>query len=190
MSRFLWFTVYMLRLRCYKAKLVKTRCYQQGIGQFEPRFQGKGSSRGNIFWFLQNQTHFAIRQCKLHRATYRRFDTIPACADGRTDGQADRQTDGIAVASTALAMRALRRAVKTRRERETKLIFHLLAATPHWAIALIFGTRGDIADVNAATPNFVVIVSSILNLRHPSFDIIHRLSWSPLQQCKHCRDIL
>jgi len=29
------------------------------------------------------------------------------------DGQTDRQTDGIAVASTALAMRALRRAVKT-----------------------------------------------------------------------------
>ena len=44
----------------------------------------------------------------MHRATSRRFDTIPAC-DRRTDGQ----TDGIAVASTALAMRAWRRAVKT-----------------------------------------------------------------------------
>ena len=33
-----------------------------------------------------------------------RFDTIPAC---------DGQTDGTAVASTALAMRALRRAVKS-----------------------------------------------------------------------------
>jgi len=32
--------------------------------------------------------------------------------DGQTDGQTDRQTDGIAVASTVLAMRALRRAVK------------------------------------------------------------------------------
>jgi len=32
--------------------------------------------------------------------------------DGRTDGWTD--TDGIAVASTALVMRALRRAVKTR----------------------------------------------------------------------------
>jgi len=30
-----------------------------------------------------------------------------------TDGQTDRRTDGIAVASTALATRALRRAVKT-----------------------------------------------------------------------------
>jgi len=37
----------------------------------------------------------------------RRFDTIPAC-----DGRADGQTDEIAVASTTLAMRALRRAVK------------------------------------------------------------------------------
>ena len=25
-----------------------------GVGQFEPRFQGKGLSLGNIFWFLQN----------------------------------------------------------------------------------------------------------------------------------------
>jgi len=36
--------------------------------------------------------------------------------DRRTDGRTDRQTDGIAVASTALAMRALRRAVKTEKE--------------------------------------------------------------------------
>ena len=31
--------------------------------------------------------------------------------DGQTNGRTDRQTDGIAVANTALAMRALRRAV-------------------------------------------------------------------------------
>ena len=47
----------------------------------------------------------------MHRATCRRFDTIPAC-DGRTDGQTDGKTDGLAIASTALAMRALRRAVR------------------------------------------------------------------------------
>jgi len=44
-------------------------------------------------------------------APCRRFDTIPCV--WQTDGQTDRQTDGIAVASTALAMRALRRAVKS-----------------------------------------------------------------------------
>ena len=32
--------------------------------------------------------------------------------DGQTDGRTDRETDGIAVASTALAMRALQRAVE------------------------------------------------------------------------------
>jgi len=36
--------------------------------------------------------------------------------DSHTDGQTDRQTDGIAIASTALAMRALRRAVKINRK--------------------------------------------------------------------------
>ena len=34
--------------------------------------------------------------------------------EGRTDRQTDRQIDGIAVAGTALAMRALRRAVITK----------------------------------------------------------------------------
>jgi len=31
-------------LRRYKAKCVKTRCLQEGVSQFEPRFQGEGSS--------------------------------------------------------------------------------------------------------------------------------------------------
>jgi len=35
---------YLLRLRRYKAKCVKTRCLQEGVSQIEPRFQGKGSS--------------------------------------------------------------------------------------------------------------------------------------------------
>ena len=43
-----------LRLRSYKAKRVKTRCYQERVGHLEPRFQGKGSSLRNIFCFLQN----------------------------------------------------------------------------------------------------------------------------------------
>ena len=45
------------------------------------------------------------------RYTFCRFDTIPACGR-QTDRRTDGQTDGIAVASTALAMRALWRAVK------------------------------------------------------------------------------
>ena len=46
-------------------------------------------------------------------APCRRFDTIPA---------RDGQTDGIAVASTALAMRALRRAVKINMVAGTQLV--------------------------------------------------------------------
>jgi len=36
------FFFYLLRLRCYKAKCVKTHCLQEGVGQIEPRFQGEG----------------------------------------------------------------------------------------------------------------------------------------------------
>jgi len=70
-------------LRRYKAKGVKTRCYQEGVGQLERRFQGEGVVPWEYFLVC---TSFAIRQYKLHRATCRCFDTIPAC-DGRTDRQ-------------------------------------------------------------------------------------------------------
>ena len=43
-----------LTLTRYKAKRVKTHCFLEWVGQFQPRFQGKGSSLGNIFWFPQN----------------------------------------------------------------------------------------------------------------------------------------
>jgi len=75
----------------------------------EPRFQGEGVVPGEYFWFPQTR-HILLSEsanCTVLRAVvltqYRRV----------TDGQTDRQTDGNAIASTALAMRALRRAVKT-----------------------------------------------------------------------------
>jgi len=40
---------YLLPLRRHKAKRVKTRCYQEGVGQFEPRFQGEGVVPGEMF---------------------------------------------------------------------------------------------------------------------------------------------
>ena len=40
------------------------------------------------FTYLLTYLHFAIQRCKLHRATCRRFDTIPAC-DRRTDGRTE-----------------------------------------------------------------------------------------------------
>ena len=64
------------------------------------------SSLGNIFLVSTKLDTFCYPT--VLRATCRHFDTIPAC-----DGRTDRQTDVIAVAGTALAMRALRRAVKT-----------------------------------------------------------------------------
>ena len=71
------------------------------------QYLGGGSSLGNIFGFyktrhilLSDSVNFtelcAVVLCS-------RFDVVPAC--GR---QTDGQTDGIAIASTALAMLALR----------------------------------------------------------------------------------
>jgi len=38
----------------YKAKCVKTRWLQEGVGHLEPRFQGEGVVPEKNFWFLQN----------------------------------------------------------------------------------------------------------------------------------------
>jgi len=67
---------------------------------------------GDYFFGFYKTRHILLSNSANRPATCHRFDTIPAC-DGQTDGQTVGRTDGIAVANTALAMRALRRAVKT-----------------------------------------------------------------------------
>ena len=68
---------------------------------FERRFQGKGSSLGNIFGFykIRHILLYDCANCTVLRAVvltqYRRV----------TDRQTDGQTDGIAVASSALGKR-------------------------------------------------------------------------------------
>jgi len=77
---------------------------------------GRGRPCGIVFGFYKTR-HILLSNnanCAVLRAVvltqYRRVTN--GQTDRRTDGRTDRQTDGIAVASTALAMRALRRAVK------------------------------------------------------------------------------
>ena len=91
----------LLRLKRYKAKCVKTRCLQEGVGHLEPRFQGEGFVSGEYFFCFYKTRHIFLSDsanCTVLRAVdltqYRRV----------TDGQTDRRTE----------LRALRRAVKTR----------------------------------------------------------------------------
>jgi len=53
-QRMLAFLFCLLPLTRYKAKHVKTHCFLEGVGQFEPRFDGEGVVTGEYFWFLQN----------------------------------------------------------------------------------------------------------------------------------------
>jgi len=76
------------------------------------KISGEGVVPGEYFFSFYKTRHILLSDsanCTVLRAVVLGFGTIPAC-----DGQTDRQADGIAVASTALAMRTLRRAVKTR----------------------------------------------------------------------------
>jgi len=102
-------------LRRYKAKCVKTRCFQEGVGQFEPTFQGEAVvPRGSC-----------LVDGKLDTFCYLSVETVSSCVQSfwHNTGvwQTDRRTDGFAIASTALAMRALRRAVKILRDSSIKL---------------------------------------------------------------------
>jgi len=76
---------------------------------------GMGRPWGIFFGFYKTR-HIMLSDsanCTVLRAVvltqYRRV------TDGRTDGRTDRQTDGIGIASTALAMPALRPTVKIKR---------------------------------------------------------------------------
>jgi len=97
-----------LTVNALQGKTCQNSLLLEGVGHFEPRFQGKGSSLGNMFGFYKTR-HILLSDsanCTVLRAVvltqYWRV----------TERRTDRQTDGIAIASTALAMRALRRAVK------------------------------------------------------------------------------
>jgi len=101
------FFFYLLRLRRYKAKCVRTRCYQEEVGQFERRFQGEGVIPGEYFLVSTKLDTFCYpteQTAPCHVPSFGHNTTIPAC-----DRRTDIRTDGIAVASTALAKR---RAVK------------------------------------------------------------------------------
>jgi len=83
------------------------------VGQFEPTFQAKTVvRRGSFFVDGKLDTFFLSfsEDCSILRLVvltqYRRVTDI------RTDRRTDGRRDGIAIASTALAMRAVRHAVK------------------------------------------------------------------------------
>jgi len=43
-----------LTVEVLQGKMCQNSLPSGGVGHLEPRFQGRGSSLGNIFWFLQN----------------------------------------------------------------------------------------------------------------------------------------
>jgi len=79
-------------LRRYKAKRVKTRCYQEGVGHFEPRFQRVVP--GEYFFGFYKTRHVLLSDsanCTVLRAVvltqYRRVTDRQT--DGRTDGRTE-----------------------------------------------------------------------------------------------------
>jgi len=85
-------------------------------------FRGRGRPWGIFFSFYKTR-HILLSDsanCTVLRAVV--LTKYRCVTDGQTDGRTDRQTDGIAVASTALTMPALRRAVKMTAERQWRCL--------------------------------------------------------------------
>ena len=98
-----------LTIEALQGKTCQNSVLLARVGQFEPRFQGEGVVPLQYF-FVSTKLHILLSDsanCTVLRAVV--FTKYRRVTDGRTDTQMDR----IAVASTALAMRALLRAVKT-----------------------------------------------------------------------------
>jgi len=80
---FLFLTVDVLQ-----GKTCQNSRFLEGVVQFEPRFQGVGVVPGEHFLVSTKLDTFCYLKCKLHCATYSRFDTIPTC-DSQTDGRTE-----------------------------------------------------------------------------------------------------
>jgi len=74
------FLFYLLRLRRYKAKRVKTRSLQERVGHIEPKFQGEGVVPGE-YLLVSTKLDTVLRAIVLTQ--YRRV----------TDRQTDRRTE-------------------------------------------------------------------------------------------------
>jgi len=65
------FFFYLLRLRRYKAKCVKTRCVQEWVGHLEPKVQGEGVVPGEYFFGFYKTRHILLSNsanCSVLRA--------------------------------------------------------------------------------------------------------------------------
>jgi len=77
--------VLSLTVEALQGKMCQNSLPSAGGRSLAAKISGGRSRPWGIFFGFYNIRHiFAISQCKLHRATCRRFDTIPAC-DRRTD---------------------------------------------------------------------------------------------------------
>jgi len=83
------FFFYLLRLRRYKAKRVKTRSLQEWVGHFEPKFQGEGIVPGEYFFGFYKTRHILLSNGANCTVPSFWHNTGVWRTDRRTDGQTD-----------------------------------------------------------------------------------------------------
>jgi len=81
--------LHLLPLTRYKAKLVKTHCFLERVGQFEPRFQGEGYVPGEYFLVSRKLNTFCYLTVQTAQCYVQSFwhNTGMWQTDRRTDGR-------------------------------------------------------------------------------------------------------
>jgi len=103
-----------LAVEALQGKMCQNSLPSGGVGHLELKISGGWGRRWGIFFGFYKTRHILLpdsANCTVLRAVV--WTQYQRVTDGQTDGRMDRQTDGIAVACTALAMRALRHTAKT-----------------------------------------------------------------------------
>jgi len=81
-----------LTVQALQGKMCQNSLPSEGGRSLGAKISGEEVVPGEYFLVSTKLDTFCYLMCKLHHATCRRFDTIPAC-DRRTDGRPDGRTD-------------------------------------------------------------------------------------------------
>ena len=89
-----FFFAIALTVEALQGKTYQARCYQKGVGQFQPRFQEEGVVPGEYFFGFCNTRHILLSDganCTVLRAVVLTQYRRDRRTDRRTDGQTDRR---------------------------------------------------------------------------------------------------
>ena len=147
-----WTSFLSRTVEALQGKLCQNSLPSGGACHLEPRFQGEGVVPGEFF----------LVSTKLDTFCYPTVQTaqcyVPSFWHNTSVWQTDGQTDGIAIASTVLEMRSLRRAVKMDRGLYGRNLHADHAACIVMTISIVSGDHHEKSNSLSSTADLITVV--------------------------------